>query len=171
MTVANYHRFLKFFGKLCYSYDLAANDARVQQISRTWEQIGQPADEFANEALMVTFGPYVTQWQNAVSAQNASINVILIAAVKAELISNDFISSIITVNGLAAMANRDKTNPIVIMEAFAAEMGADATTFTTKSSTGLVNFLNAVTGTVPVSFPTNDIPIFPDYLYVTLDLV
>lgn len=174
MTDANYQRFFKFFGKLCFSYDSISTDTRGQQISRAWEQVGQPSEEFVNQFMMTTFAPYVSQWNGIIGYQNEALHDVLIAAATAEIISNDFVSSIVTGSGQAVLVGRDKKNVIVVLQAFVAEMTEDVQSLSTESSVGLANFFSDVVAAkaqIPITFPTSATPTFPDSTYVTFALI
>lgn len=174
MTDSDYQRFFKFFGKLCYSYDSVSTDTRGQQISRAWEQIAQTGYEFSNQPTQVTFAQYVAKWQGIIGAQNEALHDLLISAATAQLIDPKVACPCEVMMLSTKSFDRDKTNVIVVIQAFIAELTADGKSLTPGSSVGLVNFFAdvvAAKGPIPVTFPTSVSPTFPDSTYVTFSVV
>lgn len=172
MLNTEYQRFLKLFGKLCYAYDNATMTTLTQQLSRTWEQIGQASQEFENQPMMVTFSPYVSQWNNIITTNSNAMQGLALNAAIAELVSIDFTNKIITGPGLTALTNT--SNVVIVLQALAAEMTSDGVTLSTAGTTGLVNFFNHVSalrgGTDP-GIPTNVAPTFNDGTFCVLTIV
>ncbi|HEY3320880.1 MAG TPA: hypothetical protein VGP72_10485 [Planctomycetota bacterium] len=138
MDNANHIRHLKVVGKLAKAYDNATADATAQEalLAAFVDQYadGTPAS-LAAIRLMPT---YTSSWSGAIGSGSTAIQTMAVNACKAYLTDPNFTGDLTTVPaGNSAAA---------VLTAWAADTVADSKTLTTKGSSGIVNFLDAVAG-------------------------
>lgn len=163
MTDANYVRHFSVLGKLAKLYDDAnANEATQKTL------IAVTADQMANSlstglANFITMTTYIQQFYSALTAGETTRKEIAINAGRAYLKDSYFYG------GLTATPT-DLTSPAAILIAFAADMVTNSKTISTETTSGLVNFFDALSGTEG-TYPTSGSPTYDDATYVVETIV
>lgn len=141
MTDANYIRHFKVLGKLAKLYDTAAADSTTLETLLTTFVDQYATGTIASFPAVQLFPRYTTQWISAITAGPTALQSVAKNAAAAYLTSTDFTNDLTT----EPTAN----TALAVLVALATEMGAgvDNKTLTTKASTGLVNFFDAIRGT------------------------
>lgn len=164
MTNDNYIRHFKVLGKLAKLYDIAAADeSDLETLLSTF------VDQYATGTVaslpaILIFPNHTVAWSQAISAGATALQTVAKNAASAYLIDDDFTGDLTTTPAATTAA--------AVLTALATEMGAgvDNKTLTTKSSTGLVNFFDAILGSSG-SWNTSGTPTYADGTYVVSTVV
>ncbi|HEY3322074.1 MAG TPA: hypothetical protein VGP72_16525 [Planctomycetota bacterium] len=164
MTNGNWQKHLKNLGKFCFLNDnAAASVATLNQLrAATLDQLSD--DLITSLPLVDSF----TSQQNAAFAQAIDSGPTALQNVA----KNSAINYLTNAAFIADLTNKP-ANPVTAATAIAAlvaEMTADVVTFTTKSGTGICNFLDMISGTTN-AFPQASPGTYPDATYVVLTVL
>lgn len=140
MTNGNYIRHFKVLGKLCKLYDDAnANSTAEGELLATFADQYSDGTE-ASLAAISLFPAYTSQWASSINNGASNLANIAINAAAAYLVNATFTDDLTTTptTGTAAAS----------LVALATDMGAgvDNKTLGTKTTSGLVNFFDAIAG-------------------------
>ena len=163
MLAANYVEHCKVLGKLCRLWDDASADAEAMKllISRL---IDQYADgELATWDTLQLLNPYTASLASGVNNGAAALKALAQTMAAAYLTSAIFRGDLTTTPDNISSATS-------VLEALQTEMGAgvDNVTFTTKSSTGLVNFFDLFEPTGAWNTAADGEADYPDSTYVVI---
>ena len=163
MDAANYEEHLKVFGKLALLNDDASADAAAMKllISRL---IDQYADgEVATWPTLQLLNPYTPSLYTAVNNGAEALKTLAQNMAAAYLTSAIFRDDLTTTPENISSATS-------VLEALQTEMGAgvDNVTFTTKSSTGIVNFFDLFEPTGAWNTAADETADYKDSVYVVL---
>jgi len=138
MTDANYQRHLKVLGKLARLFDTAgADDTAMKALLATFVDQYATGGAASLPAIEV-FPTFTARWAAAITAGAAALKKVAQDAATAYLRSDDFVND---------MTVAPSNNTVAaVLAALQTQMNAanDNKKFTTKSSTGLVNFFDSL---------------------------
>jgi hypothetical protein len=159
MLDANYIKHFKALGKMCKMYDDAVADETAAKTLRAtmYDQIADGTDASAWAVDIIS--SYRSRINNAISNGPTQIQGVMISLASAYLVNDGFVDDLTTQPASRTAAN--------VLAALQTEMGAgvDDKTLKTKSSTGLVNFFDAILGEAGV-WNTDNAPDYDDSVYV-----
>ena len=139
MTANNYTRHFSVLGKLCKLYDDAAAAEATQKtlIAAFADQVSDGLSA-SLDALVAMLSP-ISQFNSALSAGEGTRQDIALAAAKSYLVNAYFTGGLTT-------TPTSLSSVVAVLTALQTEMGAgvDNKTLGTKTTSGLVNFLDAI---------------------------
>jgi hypothetical protein len=138
MATLTYARHFAVLGKLCKLYDDAAAASATQKLL-TSAYMDQVADGLAASlAMAIAQSTYAQQFNSALSSGEDTRKTVALNAAKAYLTNAYFTDELTTIPA--------STSVSAVLAALQTEMGAtvDNVTLGTKTTTGLVNFFDAI---------------------------
>lgn len=164
MTNADYIRNFKLFGKLAKLYDDATADVATLETlqATTFDQIADGTT--ATLEAVGIFSGYYSRYSNGISSGAAALQSLAVSIGRAYIVTDEFVTGLTT-----QPASR---SALLCVAALATEMsaGVDNKTLTTESSTGLVNFFDALAG-AEQTWNTSGSPDYPDGTFVVSPVI
>ncbi len=167
MTSGDYVKFLKLFGKLCKTYDVARADQAVHEtlMGNSDDQFGSGGS--ANLPEIDVFNRTFQQWRNTQRSGVVAEQALMLSIATQLLALDDFYTALTTKPATRA--------PEIVLAAWVTDMGLDSKTLLTLTTSGLVRFFNIVAGhdglANTLTIPTAGSPTYADATYVVSTVV